>query len=129
MTGLISKELAQKTVEDRKASEWEKLEKILLTVVGGSLGASATFFANNNEAHFTHRHILAFSWIFLSISLVSLLLSYIYSDYFTSDLLKKMKEDKTNPFTVDIFESLKSRKALWEWILQIIALSSLVYLV
>ncbi len=76
-------------IRQHKGSEWEKLEKILLTVVGVILGASVTLFINKGGS-FNHRHVLGFAWLLLSISLVSLLLSYAFSDILASYLLRKI---------------------------------------
>lgn len=77
-------------ISKHKDGEWEKLEKILLTIVGGTLGATVTFLTGK-EAIFSHYHVLGISWIFLSVSLIALFCSYGFSEILDLKMLKKLE--------------------------------------
>ena len=109
--GNLNRTSVEQIVQERNSREWEKLEKILLTIVGGTLAASATLFVNN-DMHFIHKTMLAVAWISLSLSLIFLLSSYAFSEYFTSTLLLRVRA-QPEELSVEVFESLKSRTALW----------------
>jgi hypothetical protein len=76
---------------DRKATEWTKLENILLTVNGGTLGISVTLFTNHGGS-FQHPRILEWAWTFLAVGLVCLMLSYAFSEAFHELLLRKLQK-------------------------------------
>lgn len=80
--GSMTKRDWRKQLLSEANDEWKDLEKILLAVVGGTLAGSITFLTAVKNS-FSHQESLALSWAFLCLSLIALLVSYIFSEIFS----------------------------------------------
>jgi hypothetical protein len=103
----LSKSEWRKRLLKEGNAEWENLEKILLTVVGGTLAATITFFTISNIV-FVHKTLLKYSWTCLGLSLVALMLSYLASESYTLDLMRKVRDDDREQLTDEEVEELAS---------------------
>lgn len=100
---LRSKKQLEYGIVKHRNNEWEKLEKILLTIDGGTLAASVGFFAGKTSI--TYPELLRASWVLLSLSLVCLLLSYIFSDLFDRKVLNDL-EDASEMISGEEFKTM-----------------------
>jgi len=91
--------------KDRE-KEWEKLEKILLTIDGGALALTISVFADRSTS-LSHPLLLKLSWISFFISILSLLLTYVFYEWFAVDLARKVQRR-----TYDPIDEAKARNGL-----------------
>jgi hypothetical protein len=110
MSKTFNKDILLQGISNQQSSEWGKLEQILLTTTLATLAASATFLTGKGGTY-AHRGVLGTSWILLCASLVSLMLSYAFSEYFTKTLISRVKK-QPNVVVEEDFEKLKSKGAM-----------------
>ena len=97
-----------KHTKDHAIKEWEKLERILLTVVSGTLAISITFL--DIEAFpVPARDLVSLSWTTLFISLLALLSSYVFGELSCSLVLKELKSNLAREFTSEEVDRLDSK--------------------
>lgn len=84
---------ATNAIINASAREQKKLDNALLTITVGTLVISVTFITNiRGVAESTALPILFLAWIILIISLVSILLSYVFVQQFFKDILKEVDQ-------------------------------------
>ena len=88
--------------------EWEKLEKIMLTSVSGSLALSVTFIRPTQFPVWAKIFFLL-SWSFLFLSILGLLLSYIFSELASDSLLNKLKRKLDDEISFKDLEVWKNK--------------------
>lgn len=93
---------------NHKQAEWEKLERILLTIDGGTLALSVTLLTNR-LVKLVHPLILRFSWGFLAASLVFLLLSYAFEEAASCLFISRLKKFEPESILQSETEKLKSK--------------------
>lgn len=107
----FSKYVAIDNIATHRSNEWNKLENILLTTTLAILGGSGVVgLGISKTVVLKYHHVLAFSWVLLSLSLIFLMLSYAFCDYLTWDLVKKLK-GQPEMISEEIIEGLKSKIA------------------
>src|ERR1700722_3066306 len=106
------KQQALSDISLHKNHEWEKLENILLTIVGGALVASTSATLFGNKEGFSHLHVLLTSWLLLSLSLISLLLSYAFCEILNKKTLSNINSLPDNTLTIQV-ERVQSKWAFY----------------
>lgn len=89
---------AYRIILERAQKEWYKLEKILLTVVSGTLAVSITFLKVESFPPIA-QDCVVMSWLFLFLSLLSLLFSYIFAELSADHKLRTLKKDGVRELT------------------------------
>lgn len=97
---------ARTTNLNAQSKEWEKLERILLTVDSGTLAVSVTFLSNHLGG-FIHQMILKLSWVALAVALISLLASYAFFDLMSHDMGNKLNAYTEETITNSVYKALR----------------------
>lgn len=92
---------------EHKAKEWEKLEKILLTVDGGILGLTVTFITGRTTP-LLHPNLLKWSWALLVVALILLLLSYAFEETSTRLWMYRIRQHKEESLLESQWQKYKS---------------------
>lgn len=118
--------LFKQKLEAHRKEEWLRLEKILLTVVSGTLVLSVTFFTNRLDV--IYRNILGWSWMFLSISLIVLLIGYLFSEGISLYKLKQLEHNIEYKVFAAKETKLNFALGLLNWVSAISAIAGVVLL-
>lgn len=102
---MLNKYHLLESYNNHRKEEWQSLERILLTVDGGVLGLTVSFFTNH-VGSFVNPVLLRASWVLLAVSLIFLLASYAFSEYFNEDIIRKISR-QDDALLESTLESLK----------------------